>query len=141
VEETKRHLRVVFNAVTIAETQRGKRVLETSHPPVYYFPPEDVELDHLIETSGSSSCEWKGRATYYDVVVGDEEAARAAWTYRQPREGYEIIKDHIAFYPSPMDACYVDGERVRPQPGRFYGGWITDDVVGPFKGEAGTTGW
>jgi uncharacterized protein (DUF427 family) len=131
----------VFNGVTIAETRRAKRVLETSHPPVYYLPPEDVEMVHLIEASGTSWCEWKGRASYYDVVVEGEEARRAAWTYHQPSEAFEIIKDHVAFYPGVMDACYVDGEQVRPQPGRFYGGWITDDVVGPFKGGPGTQGW
>ena len=141
VEETSRHLKVVFNGVVIAETERGIRVLETSHPPVYYFPPEDVEMAHLKETRGSSWCEWKGRATYYDVVVDGREATRSAWTYHEPREGYHSIKDHVAFYPEAMDACYVEGERVRPQPGGFYGGWITGDVVGPFKGAPGTAGW
>lgn len=141
VEETSRHIRVVFNGVTIAETHRAKRVLETSHPPVYYVPPEDVKMEHLVKVSGSSWCEWKGRAFYYDVVVAGRRASRAAWTYQQPSGGFEMIKDHVAFYPGLMDACYVDGERVRPQPGRFYGGWITDDVVGPFKGEPGTHGW
>lgn len=141
VEETDRHLRVVFNGVTVAETTRGKRVLETSHPPTYYFPPEDVELTYLAEAAGFSWCEWKGRASYYDVVVEDEEASRAAWTYREPRQGFEAIKNHFAFYPGSMDACYVDGERVRPQPGGYYGGWVTSDIVGPFKGGPGTQGW
>lgn len=141
LEETSRRIRVVFNGVTIAETRRAKRVLETSHPPVYYIPPEDVLMAHVMEASGSSWCEWKGRASYYDVVVGDKRAARAAWTYHVPSEGFEAIKDHVAFYAGPMDACYVDGERVTPQPGGFYGGWITDDVVGPFKGGPGTRGW
>lgn len=141
VEETEAHLRVVFNGVTVAETRRGKRVLETSHPPVYYFPPEDVGMEYLKETGGSSWCEWKGRASTYDVVVEGEKAARAAWTYHRPSQGFEMIRHHIAFYARSMDACYVDGERVRPQPGRFYGGWITDDVVGPFKGGPGTQGW
>jgi uncharacterized protein (DUF427 family) len=141
VEETSRHIRVVFNGVTVAETRRAKRVLETSHPPVYYVPPEDVRMDHLVEVAGSSWCEWKGRASYYDVVVDGRRARRAAWTYRQPSEGFEAIRDHVAFYAGPMEACYVDGERVRPQPGGFYGGWITDDVVGPFKGGPGTQGW
>jgi uncharacterized protein (DUF427 family) len=132
---------VVFNGVTVAETTRGKRVLETSHPPTYYFPPEDVELTYLAEAAGFSWCEWKGRASYYDVVVEDEEASRAAWTYREPRQGFEAIKNHFAFYPGSMDACYVDGERVRPQPGGYYGGWVTSDIVGPFKGGPGTQGW
>jgi len=141
VEDTSRHIRVVFNGVTVADTRRAKRVLETSHPPVYYIPPEDVKMAHLAEASGSSWCEWKGRASYYHVEVDGRRAERAAWTYHQPSEGFESIEDHVAFYPGPMDACTVDGERVKPQPGRFYGGWITDDVVGPFKGGPGTQGW
>jgi len=141
VEETSCQIRVVFNGIAVAETRRAKRVLETSHPPVYYIPPEDVRMAHLVEASGPSWCEWKGRASYYDVVVGDKRAVRAAWTYHEPSERFEGIKDHVAFYAGPMDACYVDGERVRPQPGGFYGGWITDDVVGPFKGEPGTQRW
>jgi len=127
--------------VTVAETRHAQRVLETSHPPVYYVPREDVALEYLVEAPGSSWCEWKGRASYYDVVVGQARAERAAWTYRHPSPGYEAIQDHVAFYPGRVDACYVDGERVTPQPGGFYGGWITRDVVGPFKGDPGTRGW
>lgn len=141
VEPTERHLRVIFNGETIAETRRGRRVLETSHPPVYYFPPEDVDLARLTERPGSSWCEWKDRATYYDVMVGGRRVEQAAWTYDEPHDGFEAIRDHIAFYPGAMDACYVDGERVAPQPGDFYGGWVTDDVLGPFKGGPGTQGW
>jgi uncharacterized protein (DUF427 family) len=141
VEETDRHLRVVFNGVTVAETRRAVRVLETSHPPVYYIPPEDTRMVHLVPASGSTWCEWKGRADYYDVVVDNKRAERAAWTYNQPHNGFEAIQDHVAFYAGRMDACYVDGERVTPQPGGFYGGWITSDVVGPFKGGPGTRGW
>jgi uncharacterized protein (DUF427 family) len=132
---------VVFNGVTIAETRRGRRVLETSHPPVYYFPPSDVDLSCLVERPGSTWCEWKGHADYFDVVIDDTRAERAAWTYHRPTEKFEAIREHIAFYPAYMDACYVDGERVTPQPGGFYGGWITYDVVGPFKGGPGTAGW
>ena len=141
VEATARHLRVEFNGVTVAETRSARRVLETSHPPVYYVPPEDVALEYLVEAPGSSWCEWKGRASYYDLVVGEERAERAAWTYQHPSPGYEAIRDHVAFYPGRVEACYVDGERVTPQPGDFYGGWITQDVVGPFKGGPGTRGW
>ena len=141
VVETSKHIRVVFNGMTIAETRRAQRVLETSHPPVYYVPPEDVRMAYLREASGSSWCEWKGRARYYDVVVQGKKAERAAWAYPDPRKGFESIKDHVAFYAGPMDGCYVDGERVTPQPGGFYGGWITSDVVGPFKGDPGTRGW
>ncbi len=141
VVETSKHIRVVFNGVTIAEMHRAKRVLETSHPPVYYVPPEDVRMANLLDASGSSWCEWKGRARYYDVVVDGKKAERVAWAYPEPQTGFESIKDHVAFYAGPMDGCYVDGERVRPQPGGFYGGWITSDVVGPFKGDPGTRGW
>ena len=141
VEATGRLLRVVFNGVTVAETRRAQRVLETSHPPVYYVPSRDVVLEYLVEAPGSSWCEWKGQASYYDIVVGQERAERAAWTYHDPSPGYEAIQEHVAFYPGRVDGCYVDGERVMPQPGGFYGGWITEDVVGPFKGGPGTRGW
>ncbi len=140
-EETARHIRVVFNGVTVAETRRAKRVLETSHPPVYYIPPEDVQMACLVEAEGSSWCEWKGRGTYYTVVVDGEKAERAAWSYHHPNQTFQAIADHVAFYAGAMDECTVGGERVRPQPGGFYGGWITEDVVGPFKGGPGTAGW
>jgi uncharacterized protein (DUF427 family) len=141
VEETSRHIRVVFNGNVIAETRCAKRVLETSHPPVYYIPPEDVKMEYLRRASRTSYCEWKGRAVYYTVSVGDKQAENAAWYYPDPAPGFEAIKEHLAFYPQLMDACYVDGERVKAQAGGFYGGWITSDIVGPFKGEPGTWGW
>jgi len=141
VEEVSKRIEVVFNGVKIADTVRAKRVLETSHPPVYYIPPQDVRLECLVEAAGSSFCEWKGRARYYTVVVDSRRAEKAAWSYPQPAAGYEAIRDHLAFYAGPMDACTVGGERVEPQPGGFYGGWITSKVVGPFKGEPGTRGW
>jgi len=141
LEPSGRTVEVVFNGRTIARTQRAQRVLETSHPPVFYIPPEDIEQDCLVATSGNSFCEWKGQASYFDVVVGDRRAERIAWTYPNSVPAFVAIRDHVAFYPAAMDACLVDGERVRPQPGGFYGGWITDDVVGPFKGEPGTAGW
>jgi uncharacterized protein (DUF427 family) len=137
VEQASRHIHVVFNGGTVAETRGAKRMLETSHPPVYYVPPEDVRMAHLTEAPGSSWCEWKGRASYYHVVVGERKAVRAAWTYHRLSAGFEAIRDHMAFYAGPMDACAVGGERVQPQAGGFYGGWITSDVVGPFKGGAG----
>jgi uncharacterized protein (DUF427 family) len=141
VENTNRKVRVVFKEETIAESQRAKRVLETSHPPVYYFPPEDVRREFLHPSPRRSWCEFKGYAHYWTVRVGDQEALNAAWSYPEPRRGYETIQDHVAFYPGLMDACYVDGERVQPQQGDFYGGWITSDIEGPFKGGAGTRGW
>jgi uncharacterized protein (DUF427 family) len=141
VEDTSKHLRVVFNGTVVAETRRAKRVLETSHPPVYYIPPEDIKMEYLSRTSRTTYCEWKGRAAYYTLSVGDKRIEDAAWYYPDPTPGFEAIKDHLAFYPDLMDACYVDGERVQAQAGGFYGGWITSDIVGPFKGDPGTWGW
>lgn len=141
LEAVNKHLKIVFNGEVIAETNRAFRVLETSHPPVYYFPPEDVRMEFLTQTSGSSFCEWKGRARYYDLQVGEKGIANAAWFYPQPTESFKQIKDYPAFYPSKMDACYVNDELVRAQEGDFYGGWITSKIVGPFKGGAGTWGW
>jgi uncharacterized protein (DUF427 family) len=127
----------VHGGVTIAETRRGYRVLETSHPPNYYFPPDDIVSGALVPAEGVSFCEWKGRATYW--TVGDERDA--AWSYATPSPAFAAIKDHVAFYAHRMDACFVDGEQVTPQPGGFYGGWITQNIVGPFKGAPGTRGW
>jgi uncharacterized protein (DUF427 family) len=141
VEPTGKHIQVVFAGLLIAETRRAKRVLETSHPPVYYIPPEDVRVDCLQASARRSWCEWKGEARYYGVVTPNEFAADAAWTYLQPQPRFESIRGHVAFYPSRMESCYVDGERVVSQPGDFYGGWITSDVIGPFKGGPGTTMW
>lgn len=141
LEDTSRHIQVRFNGVTIADTRRAKRVLETSHPPVYYIPPEDVRMDLLKENPDATWCEWKGLARYYDVEVGGVRATAAAWYFPLPTRIYEPMKGYIAFYPQAMEACFVEGERVRPQPGSYYGGWITGDVVGPFKGEPGTEGW
>ena len=142
VEDSGRRIKVVFGGVTLAYTTRAKRVLETSHPPVYYLPPEDIRMEYLSPSEGISFCEWKGRARYYDVVLTDERSERrAAWCYPEPVQVYRELKDHVAFYPSKMDACWVDGERVEAQEGDFYGGWITSDIVGPFKGAPGTRGW
>ncbi len=141
VEDVSKHIEVVFNGVKIADTREAKRVLETSHPPVYYIPPKDIQMEYLVEITRTSVCEWKGRAHYYTVVVGKKRAERAAWYYPDPKSAYAVIKDHVAFYPAPMDSCYVGRERVKPQPGGFYGGWITGDIVGPFKGDPGTLGW
>lgn len=141
LEDTTKHIQVIFNGVAIADTHQAKRVLETSHPPVYYIPPGDIKMEHLALMPHGSWCEWKGRAAYYTVVVGDKQVQNAAWFYRDPTPGFASIKDHVAFYPHLMDACYVNGEQVQPQPGDFYGGWITSDIVGPFKGSSGTWGW
>ncbi len=141
LERTNKHLKIVFNDEIVAETNRAFRVLETSHPPVYYFPPEDVRMELLSKAAGASFCEWKGSAGYYDLRVGDQSIKNAGWFYADPTREFAEIKDYIAFYPSKPDACYVDDELVRSQEGDFYGGWITKDIVGPFKGGAGTWGW
>ena len=132
-----RRVRVEVAGRTIADSTNALRVLETSHPPTIYVPPADVDADALREAAGSSWCEWKGHATYLDVL----DRPRAAWTYRAPVARYAALRDHVAFYPSRMDACFLDGERVRAQEGDFYGGWITGDIAGPFKGGPGTRGW
>jgi uncharacterized protein (DUF427 family) len=141
VEETERHVKVVFNDEVIADTQRAIRVLETSHPPVYYIPPEDIRTEYLTQTGRRTWCEWKGQAGYYSLRVRGRQVQNAAWFYPNPVAGYEAIQGHMAFYPGKMDACYVDGERVQAQPGDFYGGWITSEIVGPYKGGPGSTGW
>jgi uncharacterized protein (DUF427 family) len=131
----------VLGGVVIAETTAAHRVLETSHPPVYYVPARDVAWAHLRDAPGSSFCEWKGVARYHDVVVGPVIRAAAAWSYPAPTPAFAAIAAAVAFYADRMDECTVDGERVVPQPGGFYGGWITRDVVGPFKGEPDSSGW
>jgi uncharacterized protein (DUF427 family) len=141
LEDTGKRVRVVFGGQIIVDTQRAKRVLETSHPPVYYVPLEDVAAGVLRPTARRTVCEWKGAAAYYDVTAGDRTARDAAWGYPRPTPAFAPIAGHVAFYPGRMDACLVDEEPVRPQPGGFYGGWVTPDVVGPFKGEPGTGGW
>lgn len=141
VEPTSRRVRVVFGGVTIADTRRALRVLETSHPPTYYIPPDDIRMEYLTPTGRRSFCEFKGSAGYYTVQVGEKRADHAAWSYARPSQGYEAIAGYVAFYPSRMDACYVDDEQVVAQEGDFYGGWITSDIVGPFKGGPGTWGW
>ena len=132
---------VVLGGVTIAETTRAFRVLETSHPPNYCFPPDDVDRDALVPAPGSSFCEWKGRASYVDLVGGSTVAPRAGWFYPSPTPAFAAIVDHVALYPGLTDRCTVDGEVVVAQPGGFYGGWVTSKVVGPFKGEPGSFGW
>lgn len=140
-----RPIEIVFNGVTIAATQRSQRVLETTHPPVYYIPPEDIQMQYLVPTSRRSFCEWKGVAGYYRLAVGDasglgkgdRQLDDVAWFYPEPTEAFAALRNHVAFYARPMDRCTVGGERVIPQPGNFYGGWITSDIVGPFKSGPG----
>lgn len=141
VEKSNKAIAIVFGGITIASTNSAQRILETSHPPVYYIPPADINMNCLVVTPRSSWCEWKGRAAYYSITAGNKQAENAAWSYASPNSTFAILKDYVAFYPHMMDACYVDGELVQPQPGDFYGGWITSDIVGPFKGAPGTMGW
>ncbi len=141
-ERTSHHLRIVQRGIVVADTTRGVRTLETSHPPTYYFPQADIAHGVLRPVKGTATlCEWKGQAAYYDVVVGDQLLEAAAWHYPVPSDEFALIRDHVAFYAAPFDECTVDGERVTPQEGGFYGGWITSLVAGPFKGGAGTRGW
>ena len=141
LERTTKTLRVDFAGEVLAQSARAWRVLETSHPPVYYIPREDVDMDLLTPSAGSTNCEWKGAAQYFDAVVGERRAEQCAWTYPRPVKAFEPIAGHFAFYAARVDACYVDGILVEAQPGNFYGGWITPDVVGPFKGGPGSWGW
>jgi uncharacterized protein (DUF427 family) len=137
-----RRVRVELGGATIADSTRALRVLETSHPPTIYIPPADVAPGVLLPAAGSSMCEWKGRAAYHDVRGGDGTVAeRAAWSYPSPAPAYAALAGHVAFYPSRMDAAYLGDERVAAQEGDFYGGWITADLAGPFKGARGTLGW
>ncbi len=141
VEASPSRVRVVVDGVTIADTTRACRVLETSHPPVYYIPPEDVRSEHLRPNRRHTWCEFKGQASYFDLVAGAREVRDVAWSYADPAPGYEAIRDHVAFYPGRVDAAYVGDEQVQAQAGDFYGGWITSDIEGPFKGGPGTAGW
>lgn len=141
VEKSDKLIRVVFNGEVIAETRNAYRVLETSHPPAYYIPQADIRMAFFKPTNRATFCEFKGQASYWTLTVGDKTEDNVAWSYAKPASGFEPITDHLALYPGRMDACYVDDEQVQAQAGDFYGGWITSDIVGPFKGGAGTWGW
>jgi uncharacterized protein (DUF427 family) len=141
LDPTDAHVVVQFAGATVADTRRAIRVLETSQPPAFYLPPEDVDLDLLVATPTRTFCEWKGLAEYRTLQVGDRVSPDAAWLYRQPTPAFAAINGHLSFYPQRVDACFVDDERVDPNEGSFYGGWITSRVVGPFKGGPGTGHW
>jgi len=132
---------VELGGAVIASTDRGWRVLETSHPPTYYLPRDAFAAGVLRDAPGESWCEWKGQARYFDLVCGTTVAAKAAWSYPKPTPGFEPITDAIAVMAGQVDRCTIDGETVVAQPGGFYGGWITSRVVGPFKGGPGSMGW
>ncbi len=137
---TKR-VRIVHRGATLADTRRAVQTLETSHPPSYYVPRADIDMARLRPTARRSLCEWKGGAVYFDVSVDGETLRDVAWSYPDPTAPFALLAGHVAFYPAPFDACTVDNERVTPQPGGFYGGWITADLAGPFKGGPGSRFW
>ena len=141
VEQSGELVEVRFGGQLVARTRNPLRLLETSHPPTYYLPRTCFAEGVLLPVAGSTVCEWKGRADYFDVVAGGHVAERAAWHYPRPVAGYESLLGHVAVMPGSVDGCFVGGERVRPQTGGFYGGWITDQVVGPFKGGPGSRFW
>ena len=140
VEPISETLRIVFGDRTIAETREAFRVLETTHPPVYYLPRGSFTCE-ILNSPRRSFCEWKGLASYWSLREGDRLAEDCAWSYPTPTEAFGVIRDYLAVYPAAMDACFVAGEQVAPQPGGFYGGWMTSNLIGPFKGAPGTMHW
>ncbi len=141
LEPVGEEVKVVYQDEIIAQTVSAYRVLETSHPPVYYIPQADINMQRVTPVDQQSWCEWKGMAQYYDVSAGGQTARQAAWGYDTPAPAFAKMAGHLAFYAQAMQACYVGDEQVQPQPGGFYGGWITTNITGPFKGEPGTMGW
>ncbi len=142
VTACERPVRIEVGGVVVADSASALRVLETSHPPTIYIPRVDVRTDLLADSSAPPTlCEFKGSARYLDLIVGKRRIATAGWTYPQPCAGYEVLRDHLAFYPGRVDSAWLGEEQVHAQPGDFYGGWITADLVGPFKGAPGTLGW
>ena len=135
------HVLIEYQGRVIADTRTSVRTLETSHPPSYYIPPDAIAPNILRRASGSSFCEWKGAAIYWDVVIGDTILPQVGWSYPDPSPAFAILRDHVAFYAAPFDRCSIDGETVVPQPGDFYGGWITANLAGPFKGVPNSMGW
>jgi uncharacterized protein (DUF427 family) len=140
-EPSARHLRIEHRGVVVADTRAAVRTLETSHPPSWYVPPGDLTPGLLRPSDRRSFCEWKGHAIYWHLVVGDTVLRDVAWSYPDPSAAFAPLRDHLAFYAGPLDRCTLDGEVVRAQPGGFYGGWITADLAGPFKGVPGSMGW
>ena len=136
-----RRVVVELGGRVVADTVRAVRVCETSHPPVYYVPREDIADGVLEPAQGGSWCEWKGEASYWDAVVDGHRVPAVGWSYEDPSPGVELLRGAVAFYPGRVGRALVDGAPVTPQPGGFYGGWITAEVVGPFKGGPGSLGW
>jgi uncharacterized protein (DUF427 family) len=140
-EPTSAHIVIEHSGVVLADTRDAVRTLETSHPPSYYIPRADILDNALRQAAGTSFCEWKGAAMYWDVIVGDLILPSAGWSYPDPSATFKMLKDHVAFYAAPFDLCMVGSEIVTPQPGGFYDGWITSRVAGPFKGVPGSRLW
>jgi uncharacterized protein (DUF427 family) len=134
-----RRVEVRYGDQVVAACTRTYRVLETASPPAFYIPPQDVNWERLRSAAGTSICEWKGVAQYWKLTA-KPEAGIVGWSYPAPKAAFTKIRDYVSFYPAALD-CYVAGEKVRAQPGPFYGGWVTDEIVGPFKGEPGTGHW
>ena len=141
LERTDKRIRIDFGGRVLADSRNAYRVLETSHPPVYYLPPADIDMARLSPGDRRTLCEFKGIARYWSIADGDTVAIDVAWSYPEPWPAFAAITDYLAFYPSRVEACFVDDERVQAQEGDFYGGWITSGIVGPFKGGPGTRGW
>jgi uncharacterized protein (DUF427 family) len=142
LEPTARRIRIVHDGETLVDTSAALRVLETSHPPVYYLPPSAIAMDRLRRSASRGSfCEFKGVAAYWDLAATAGLVRDVAWSYEKPSTAFRSLAGYLAFYASRVDECWVDDERVVPQEGDFYGGWITMDLVGPFKGAPGTRGW
>ncbi|WP_415922023.1 DUF427 domain-containing protein [Tateyamaria sp. SN6-1] len=140
LEPVPQRLRILLGGEIVADTTHALRVLETHHAPTYYIPPDDVTA-RLTPAPGGSFCEWKGRASYWTVAAGATVAKAAAWSYRTPTPGFAALSGFLAFYPGQMDACWVGDARVTPQPGDFYGGWVTPNLTGIVKGDAATRHW
>ena len=136
-----RHVHIQHRGILVANTRAAVRTLETSHPPSWYLPPANLTPGLLCRSERRSFCEWKGDAIYWHLTVGDELLRDVAWSYPEPTPAFAALRDHVAFYAGRLDHCTVDGEQVWPQPGGFYGGWITSDLAGPFKGVPGSMGW
>ena len=141
VEPVRERIRVVVDGVVVADSSRALRVLETAGAPVYYVPREDVRAAVIRPSTGSSHCEWKGAASYWSIETGAGQIPDAAWSYEHPNAGFETIRGHLAFYASKVDEAWVGDERATPQPGGFYGGWVTSRITGPIKGEPGSRDW
>lgn len=141
LEEVDWRIRVVHAGTTVVDAPHAWRVLETSQAPAYYVAEDFVDLDLLAASARRSMCEWKGSATYADVAAGETRVVDACWTYRSPTPRFVPLRGHWAFYAQALDECWVDDERVDPNDGSFYGGWITANVTGPYKGAPGTLGW